>query len=128
MAKAQSTPHNDELPLRPVFDLTVLPGEEKDKLLCLAGPDDTIRAVMYSDLLSSGNFGLTRLAVSEDELIVTEDEELRQRIPLATLASVHCREYVGNAVPVARVRDGDRRVELARYSKTLAEPFQEMAG
>ena len=113
--------------LRPAYSLEDLSAEEQEELLRVVGAATRVKAVVYSDLLSSGRYGLSRLLVCDDELIVTEAEQIAKRVPLDDVASAQCRDFVGNAILQLRLKDG-RRVELIRYSKTRSDAFEEITG
>jgi len=103
-----------------------LPGPEQAELQGLAGPDDPVQAVVASDLLSTGRYGHRRLLLCEQSLAVVEAGAVDKRVALGQVVSVQCREFVGNGALEVRLEDG-RRVELIRYSRTVSEPFQEIA-
>jgi ABC-type multidrug transport system fused ATPase/permease subunit len=85
-----------------------------------------IRAVVDSDLLSSGRYGHSRLIVSERQLLVEEAGELVERLPLDQMELACCRDFVGNGALEVHAKDG-HRTELIRYSKTMADSFQEIS-
>ena len=115
-----------EAELRPIYQLDSLPEEEREELGRLAGPDAPIEAVVQSDLLSSGQYGRSRLVLCEKTLLVTENGVVDKRIQIDRITATYCREFVGNSLFEVRT-ESDERVPLIRYTKTLAEPFQEIS-
>jgi ATP-binding cassette subfamily B protein len=111
---------------RVVRDVTLLPDDEQERLGDLVGAGTPIRAVVYSDLLLSGRFGRSRVVLTDGEIVVAAGRERPTRLPLEKVASVQCREFVGNGLLEAGLRDGGR-IELARFSRTYVEAFQEFA-
>ena len=61
MLRLQTSRLKDDVPLRPVEDLSELSAEERGELKRLAAAAGPIEMVMYSDLSSSGRYGRTRL-------------------------------------------------------------------
>ena len=116
-----------EIPLRPIYDITNLPLGERIQLQQMAGDGAHIEAATYSDLLPTGVYGRCLLVLTDKEIFTASNGTSEQRIPLDEIASVHCRDFVGNGLLEVRTKDG-RRIELIRYSKTLAESFEEIAG
>jgi ATP-binding cassette subfamily B protein len=109
-----------------VRDVTLLPEDEQEKLADIVGAGIPVRAVVYSDLLLSGRFGRSRVILTDGDIISAPDSERAVRFPLESIALVSCREFVGNGVLEARQKD-DKRRELARFSRTYGEAFQEFA-
>lgn len=109
-----------------VRDVRLLPEEEQENLAGITGEGIAIRAVVYSDLLLSGRFGRARLILTDSDLISAPDGEPPVRHPLEQFALIYCRDFVGNGQMEARRKD-DKRVELARFSRTYSEAFQEFA-
>jgi ATP-binding cassette, subfamily B, bacterial len=87
---------------------------------------DTIRAVVNSDLLFSGEYGENRLVLTDRRIVVIEEERLVREAALGEVLAAYCKDFVGNGVLEVRLRD-NRQIELVRYSKTLADAFQEIA-
>jgi len=112
--------------LRPVYSLDEISPRERRRLRGLVGSGRSIVAVVYSDLLYSGRYGRSCLVVCQDEVLVLEEDGRRRRVRLDKVASAQCLEFVGNGLLQVRMKDG-RRASLVRYSKTLADAFQEIA-
>jgi len=112
--------------LRPFYSLEALPQKEREELRRLAGTANRIKAVVYSDLLFSGLYGRSRLLLCDNEILIAEDGRIAKRVTLAEVMSARCLDFVGNAMLQVRLKDG-RRMEMIRYSKTLADAFQEIA-
>ena len=104
----------EDLPRRRATELSLLVGNQP------------IETVVESDLLSTGRYGASALLLTRQRLLAVEDGKIRHDIELSTVASAHCRDFVGNGVIEARLKEA-RRVELMRYSKTHAEAFRELA-
>jgi len=102
-----------------------MPTAERRQLQRMAGPGQRMKAVVDSDLLSSGQYGRSRLVVCDKQLFVAENGAAGQRVPIDRVASAYCRDFVGNGLLEVRTKDG-RRHEVIRYSKTMAESFQEI--
>ncbi len=85
-----------------------------------------IEAVVDSDLMVAGTYGQSRLVLGDERVWVIEHGVVIRQVALADLASLHCREFVGNGLLEARIAD-DRRLELIRYSNTMADAFGEIA-
>jgi len=126
VGRVRTSAMTSDAPSRPIEDLSALPEEDRQVVCRLAGGEAHVRWAMYSDLLSSGRYGRTRFILTDEALLVAEEGQGGRRFPLSRLRSVYCREFVGNAVLVGRLQDGGE-VDLIRYSKTFAEPFQEAA-
>jgi len=112
--------------LSPIYQIDELPDAEREALGYLAGHECRVTAVVESDLLASGHFGRSRLVVCEGELFVEQEGEALHRFALGDVASSGCRDFVGNGLLEVRTLDG-RRHEVIRYSKTMAEAFQEIS-
>ena len=115
-----------EAALRPIYQINDLPEEERGELERLAGPDAPIEAVVHSDLLFSGKYGRSRLVLCAKSIFVTENRAVQKRIALDQVATAYCRDFVGNSLFEVRTKS-DERIPLIRYTKTLAESFQEIA-
>jgi len=126
VGRVRTSAMTPDAPSRPIEDLSALPEEDRQVVCRLAGGEAHVRWAMYSDLHSSGRYGRTRFILTDEALLVAEEGQGVRRFPLSRLRSVYCREFVGNAVLVGRLQDGGE-VDLIRYSKTFAEPFQEAA-
>jgi hypothetical protein len=98
--------------------------EELERLHSILAHEIEIDAVVHSDLKPDGSFGEASVVLHDDGITVIEDGELARQQPKFELDSVLCRDFVGNGVLEAKLA-GDRRVELARYSRTYADAFQE---
>lgn len=125
MSRTLASVKDAEPSLSPIYHLDEIPRKERDDLQRMAGPRAQIRAVVDSDLLSSGHYGRCRLIVCEHEVFVEERGVSDKRLALDQMVSACCRDFVGNGALEVKTKDG-RRVELIRYSKTLAESFQEI--
>jgi len=112
--------------LTPIFDLDELPSQERQELARLAGRAGAVWAVADSDMLATAQYGRSRLVLCEREVFVEEGGAVRNRIPLDQIASVYCRDFVGNGLLEVKTKDGHRH-EVIRYSKTTAESFQQIA-
>jgi len=115
-----------EIPLRPIYDVKGLPPGERIQLERMAGTGARIKAAAYSDLLPSGVYGRCVLVLTDKEIFAASDGRCERRIPLKEIFSIHCRDFVGNGLLEAQTTDG-HLIELIRYSKTLAESFEEIA-
>jgi len=102
-----------------------LPASERRRLYELVGGGQ-ISFFVDSDLLFQGRYGESRLVLTDEEVVVLEDGVVRSRLRLDDLASVSCKDFVGNGVLEARTK-ADRRFELVRYSGTTSQAFHEMA-
>ncbi len=113
-------------PLKPVTDLSELPDTEREHVAGIVSDLNTVVMIMYSDMLFSGVFGMARLILTNDEIIVSEENEVDStvRVPLEEIVSATCRDYVGNGLLEIRTKNEQRR-ELIRYSRTLGDAFQE---
>ena len=112
--------------LRPIYSVHEISDDDRAVLARIAGPTAKIRAVAYSDLLLNGHYGRSCLIVTEEEIVAGEIGAETKRLPLDGLASVVCRDFIGNGLIQGRL-DDDRRVDLLRYSKTLTDTFSEIA-
>jgi ABC-type multidrug transport system fused ATPase/permease subunit len=117
---------NEDPPLPGVYTLDALPEEQADVLRSAAGPDQEIRAVVDSDLLDHGYFGLTHVLLTDEELLVIRAGVKERAVRLDKIASAHAVEYVGNGQLQLWMKDGGRPY-LVRYSKSLANAFEDMA-
>ncbi len=102
------------------------PSQERQELARLAGRAGAVWAVADSDMLATAQYGRSRLVLCEREVFVEEGGAVRNRIPLDQIASVYCRDFVGNGLLEVKTKDGHRH-EVIRYSKTTAESFQQIA-
>ncbi|MFO7821646.1 MAG: ABC transporter ATP-binding protein, partial [Lentisphaeria bacterium] len=67
------------------------------------------------------------LVKTEEQLIVIDEQETVQtQVPFEQVASIYCRNLVGNGILEAIGKDHSR-TDLLRYSQTLAEPFAQLA-
>ncbi len=126
MAIIRPSATDEEPSLRPVYSLDELPDKERRELHRLVGSERSIVAVVYSDLLFSGRYGRSRLVLCDDEVLVFQHDKQDKCIRLEKVGSVQCRDFVGNGLLQVRMKDG-RRMNLIRYSKTVADAFQEIA-
>ena len=125
MGKLLAAAREPEPSLTPIYSLDDLPPEERDELERIAGRGHPLRAVVDSDLLSTGRYGRSRLLICDDELVVAEGGRAEKRVAIGWVASAHCRDFVGNGVLEVRTKKG-RRIELIRYSRTMSDSFQEI--
>jgi len=102
-----------------------IPEAERKRLEQLTG-GDPVRLVADSDLLFSGQYGLTQLLLCEKAIFILEHDRVVNRVLLEDVASAHRREFVGNGVLEVHTPSG-QRIELVRYSSTRSESFQEIA-
>jgi ATP-binding cassette subfamily B protein len=102
-----------------------LPRDEHDGLREVIG-GEPIRAVIDCDLRFSGQYGHSHLLLSDRRLALIEGGRIHVSVALEDVATAYCKDYVGNALLEVRLKD-DRRLELARYSKTMAEAAQQLA-
>lgn len=109
-----------------IEELSELPPSERKRIQDLTGDGEFVAAA-ESDMLPDGAFGRVLVVLLDDRVVVLDPggEVLVQTL-LEPLASAHCRDFVGNAVLEARSDDG-RRIELARYSKSRAVAFSDLA-
>ena len=125
MGKILAAAKEPEPSLSPIYRLEDIPDKEREELARIAGPGKQMKAVVDSDLQSSGHYGRSRLMVCDDQLVVEENGQETKRVSLGKVASACCRDFVGNGMLEVRTRDG-RRVELIRYSRTMSDSFQEI--
>jgi ATP-binding cassette subfamily B protein len=123
-ARGPSAPADPPQPV--VREAENLDPEDRERLEPLT-EGDPIRAVVDSDLLFSGEYGHTRLVLCEGRVLVTEDGRRLKQVMLDDVAAAYCKDYVGNGLLEVRLHDG-REIELIRYSKTMADAFQEITG
>ena len=124
--KDTQTPSDEEVPL----PVGVGPGElsDTDREVvegALAGRG-VVEKVLVSDILPSGSYGTSYVAVTDSEVCTIVDSAAQLRLSFANLSEVMTRDFVGNGLLEARTKDG-RRVEIARYSRTLSDAAQELA-
>ena len=104
-----------------------LSDEQRQRIRAIIGDDVQIVRAVYSDLLPSGHFGDSLLIqTTADFITVDQDDTVLLRLPLSGVTSVLCRDLVGNGLLEARGHGGER-MELLRYSRTLTDPFHELA-
>ncbi|MFO7821101.1 MAG: hypothetical protein R6V56_03455, partial [Lentisphaeria bacterium] len=76
-----------------------LSSEEQERLLAILGEVSGIVRVVYSDMLFSGDFGQGILVKTEEQLIVIDEQETVQtQVPFEQVASIYCRNLVGNGI------------------------------
>ncbi|MFW6157794.1 MAG: ABC transporter ATP-binding protein, partial [Planctomycetota bacterium] len=102
-----------------------LDDEEFDRLASLIG-DAAVEVVVDSDLLFSGEYGHNQLVLCDDRLFVVDEDSVLKQAALDDIAAAYCKDFVGNGMLEVRLHD-DRQVELIRYSKTMADAFQDVA-
>lgn len=119
-------PHGRDGVLRPIYEPDDLPQTARNQLRQSINLDGEWDAIVCSDMLANGRFGESCLVIRGDELIVVEDSEVHERLELGRILRVESVHEVGNGRFVARTHSG-KRLELMRYSQTLAEAFEEIA-
>jgi ATP-binding cassette subfamily B protein len=102
-----------------------LPEEEHEGLKEVMD-GEPVRAVIDCDLRFSGQYGHSHLVLGDRRLALVENGRIHVSVDLSDVATAYCKDYVGNALLEVRLKD-DRRIEVARYSKTMAEAGQQLA-
>ncbi|MFO7870672.1 MAG: ABC transporter transmembrane domain-containing protein [Kiritimatiellia bacterium] len=118
---------DEEPPLmRPLYALDSLPEHDRIVLRELLAPDETVLLVQKSDMLYRGTYGTSAVVLTARRLMVLEATDLVNEVPMNCVVSALCRELVGNGILEVRTKHGER-IDIARYSKTVADGFQEAA-
>ena len=122
-----SSGENDGEPgLHPYYSLNDIPADQRERIRSVLQVSEELEIAAFSDLLPDGHFGRSFLVVTGDEIVAGEDGQIRSRIKLDTVEAAVCREFVGNGELQVRLNDGAVH-RLVRYSRTLADTFQEVA-
>ncbi len=85
-------------------------------------PGQSIRYAKVSDLDPEGNFGQTWLVLTEEFVVILDDNQVRNVVPLADVGDVRIVELLGGASLVADFRTGGE-IRLVRYSRSLIPEF-----
>jgi ATP-binding cassette, subfamily B, bacterial len=117
---------DEEKPLHRSQTLHELSDEDRRRIESLVGDSSRVKEIIVSDILPSGVYEKNFIVRCDDRLLVIESDAIRKDIPFDEIGEVFSRDFVGNGVIEVRRKDG-RKVELARYSRTLSDTVQEMA-
>ena len=127
MATPTASEQDDEPPLSHVYTLDELPPDHAERIRAAVGPGQDVHAVADSDLLGHGHFGRSHAVLTDHEILVVRAGITEQSFRLEDIASAHAVEFVGNGHLQLWMKDGSRPT-LMRYSKSLADAFEDMAG
>jgi hypothetical protein len=122
--KGQSS--EDEVSIHLIRTVDQLSKAEKEVLQKNDIQLDIVEAVLSSDINPNGNYEHNLVVLSERRLCDVGEGNLYQSVPLGEIERAMARDFVGNGILELRTKDG-KRLEFARYSKTLSDSMQELA-
>lgn len=125
--KDEIQPSYDDGVLKVSYKPEELSSDQLARIRRIVGGDTKIVRAVYSDLLHSGHFGEGVLVQTGNDFIsIDQDDKVLFRVPLDAVVAISCRDLVGNGILEVQGVEGER-TELLRYSRTLADPFHELA-
>ena len=98
-----------------------LPDAIRDKLTGLAGPGETIRYSLASDLTLGRQFGESYIVVTDTKVAVCDSESHIEAVPIAAIKEVEVDELFGSGRLIVTTDAG--KTVLLYYSKALVPEF-----